>query len=433
MILAISIFCIAYIFIATEWIDKTIVSLLGAAAMVCFGVINYEPALGAVDLNVVFLLVGMMMIVNVFSETGVFEWLSIKISQVTKGRGLLILLSFLVMTAVLSMFLDNVTTVILVAPIMILLAQILEIPIVPALIMSAIFSNIGGVATMIGDPPNILIGSKTSFNFNDFIQNLSPVVLLISVVLLSGIALIFRKKYQTDESARERVKSARPEEAITEPQKLRKALIIFGVVLLGFFFGHQVRLEPGIVAICGAMLMCLICRVEISNALRAVEWNTIFFFIGLFMMIAGLETNGVFQSMGEYMLRLSNNDLLTTAIVILWFSAFASAIIDNIPLVMAMIPLVHGIVPVFAQQLGIENDAAQIRAAIEAPLFWALALGACLGGNGSLIGASANVVIAQIAKRSDYEISFWNFTKYGFPMMLISIIISTIYIWLRYF
>ncbi len=433
MLGAIIIFLIAYLFIATEWVDKTIAALVGAGAVVFLRFVDYEVALHTIDLNVVFLLIGMMMIVSILSETGVFEWLSIKMARLSKGRGALILVLFLVLTAVLSAFLDNVTTVILIAPITILLTQILEIPTVPILVLEAIFSNIGGTATLVGDPPNILIGSKTSFGFNDFITNLGPVVLVIIAVLLIYVFLRFKNQFQTGKTARERIERSRPECAIIEHKTLKKSLIVFSIVMIGFFVGHPLKLEPGMVALVGGLIMAAVCKVDLHHVLRAVEWNTILFFVGLFMLISSLEHNGVFEAMGTYMLEISNNNLMLTTLVVLWFSAFASAIVDNIPLVMAMIPLVHGIIPVFAAQMGIESDPEQVKALIEAPLFWALALGACLGGNGSLVGASANVVVAQIANRNNYPITFWGFTKYGFPFMIVSLVISTIYLWLRYF
>ena len=427
------IFLIAYLFIATEWVDKTIAALLGAGAVIMLHYIPYTDALQKVDLNVIFLLIGMMMIVNILTGTGVFEWISIKLARWARGNGIAIMLMLLLTTAVISAFLDNVTTVILIAPITILLSQILEIPAVPILIMEAVFSNIGGTATLIGDPPNILIGSKTSLNFNDFLVNLSPIILVIIAVSLALIFVLFRVKTKTQESARARILRSHPEAAILQPVVLRRALIVFALVLLGFFLGRPLEIEPGIVALVGALMMVLVCRVELHKIMAVVEWNTILFFVGLFMLIGALEYNGVFEQMGTFMLKISGGNLLLTAMVILWFSAIASAIVDNIPLVMAMIPLVKGIVPVFASQMGLAGSEDLVHVQIEAPLYWALALGACLGGNGSLVGASANVVISQIAKRNNCAFSFWGFTRYGLPFMLLSLVFCTVYIYLRYF
>jgi Na+/H+ antiporter NhaD/arsenite permease-like protein len=433
MIGCIVIFLIAYLFIATEWVEKAVAALLGASAVIMLHYIPYSVALQKIDLNVIFLLIGMMMIVNLLMDTGVFEWISIKLARLARGNGIMIMLSFLFATAFLSAFLDNVTTVILVAPVTILITQILEIPTVPILILEAVFSNLGGTATLIGDPPNILIGSATTFSFNDFLFNLAPIILIIVLIFLGIIFVVFRKKTNTRESARNRILRSHPEAAILQPVVLKRALVVFALVLAGFFLGRMVNIEPGIVALSGAFLMVLVCRVDLHKILANVEWNTIMFFFGLFIMIGALEYSGVFEQMGTLMLKMSGGQLLMTTMTILWFSAIASAIVDNIPLVMAMIPLVKSIVPVFAVQMGLTDMPELIHVQIEAPLYWALALGACLGGNGTLVGASANVVISQIAKRNGYHMSFWRFTKYGLPFMFMSLILCTAYLYLRYF
>ncbi|QHI68136.1 ArsB/NhaD family transporter [Tichowtungia aerotolerans] len=432
MLIPIIIFLVVYFFIATELIDKTIAALIGAGLMIGLHLVHYEDALSAVDLNVIFLLVGMMMVVNTLTDTGVFEWLAIRLARLARGNGLLITVFFMVLTAVLSAFLDNVTTVILMAPITILLCQLLEMPAVPVLIMEAVFSNIGGTATLVGDPPNILIGSQTHLSFNDFLVNLSPPVLVMMVLLLGVMALMFRKQIQTTEQTRKRISQSRPEKAILQPLILKKALVVFGLILAGFFASRALNIEPGIIAIAGAMLMVLVCKKDIHHCLMHVEWNTILFFAGLFMMISALEHNHVFEKMGDGILHLCGGNLTATVLTILWFSAIASALVDNIPLVMAMIPLVKGIIPVFAQQMGID-DPLLIQAQISEPLFWALALGACLGGNGTLVGASANVVISQMANRNNCPITFWSFTKYGFPFMIASLLVAHCYLYVRFF
>ncbi|MCF7818152.1 MAG: ArsB/NhaD family transporter [Kiritimatiellales bacterium] len=432
MLAPIIVFLVVYFFIATEIIDKTIAALIGAGLVIGFHLIGYEEALHAIDLNVLFLLIGMMVVVNTLTDTGVFEWLAIKLARVAKGNGLLIAVFFMVLTAFLSAFLDNVTTVILMAPITILLCQLLEMPATPILIMEAIFSNIGGTATLVGDPPNILIGSQTHLTFNDFLVFLTPPVLVIVVVLLGVMTLMFRKTIKTTAQTRKRIETSRPDKAILQPVVLKKALVVFGLILAGFFAGRALEIEPGIIALAGAMVMVLVCKKDIHHSLLHVEWNTILFFSGLFMMIAALEHAHVFEKMGEIILHLCNGNLMATTLTILWFSAIASAIVDNIPLVMAMIPLVKGIVPIFAAQMGLTDDAL-IHVQIAEPMLWALALGACLGGNGTLVGASANVVISQVANRNNCPITFWSFTKYGFPFMLISLVIAHIYLYFRYF
>jgi Na+/H+ antiporter NhaD/arsenite permease-like protein len=432
MLIPILVFFAVYFFIATELIDKTIAALIGAGLMIGLHLVGYEEALHAIDMNVLFLLIGMMVVVNTLTDTGVFEWLAIKLARAAKGNGLLIAVFFMILTALLSALLDNVTTVILMAPITILLCQLLEIPAPPVLIMEAVFSNIGGTATLVGDPPNILIGSQTHLSFNDFLVNLGPPVVIMMVLLLGVMALLFRKSIRTTASTRKRVENSRPEKAILEPAVLRKALVVFGLILAGFFGGRQLNIEPGIIALVGAMLMVLVCRRDIHHSLMHVEWNTILFFSGLFIMISALEHHHIFERMGEFILHVCGGNLMATTLTILWFSAIASAIVDNIPLVMAMIPLVKGIIPVFAQQMGID-DPALVQMQIAEPLLWALALGACLGGNGTLVGASANVVVAQIANRNNCPVSFMSFTKYGFPFMIVSLLIAHIYVYLRFF
>ncbi|MCF7848298.1 MAG: anion permease, partial [Kiritimatiellales bacterium] len=357
MLAPILVFLVVYFLIATEIIDKTIAALIGAGLVIGLHLVGYEEALHAIDLNVLFLLIGMMVVVNILTDTGVFEWLAIRLARLARGNGLLIAVFFMLLTAVLSAFLDNVTTVILMAPITILLCQLLEITAAPILIMEAVFSNIGGTATLVGDPPNILIGSQTQLSFNDFIVNLAPPVLVMVVVLLGAMVLMFRKQIKTTEQTRKRIEQSRPEKAILQPFVLKKALTVFGLILAGFFAGRVLGIEPGIIALAGAMIMVLVCKKDIHHSLLHVEWNTILFFAGLFMMIAALEHAHVFEKMGEIILHLCKGNLMATALAILWFSAIASAIIDNIPLVMAMIPLVKGIIPVFALQMGIDDAA----------------------------------------------------------------------------
>lgn len=432
MTLLLIIFGLTYLLIATEKVDKTVAAGLGAAVMVMGGFVEYGKALAHIDLNVIFLLIGMMMIVNIMSKTGLFEWLAITIAQKVKGNGIVIFMLFMAVTALFSAFLDNVTTVILMAPVTILITQILEIPTVPFLLFEALFSNIGGTATLVGDPPNILIGSSADLHFNQFLTHLGPVVLIIMAVTLTGVWLWQRKHMRVREEAKSRIMNARPKLAIIDPKRLKICLGVFGLVLLGFFVGHSFHLEPGIIALAGGLLMALLCGSNVHHVLEKVEWGTILFFIGLFMLVGALTENGVFVLLGDWVLDITRGNLLLTAVVILWVGALASSIVDNIPLVIAMIPLIHTIVPIYAQQMGI-TDAVAIRDQVTEPLFWSLALGACLGGNGSLIGASANVVISQIAKKNKYKMTFWSFTRCGFPVMIVSLLISTVYIYLRYF
>lgn len=431
LIASIVVFLIAYFFIATEKIDKTIAAILGAGAVVILHLAPYDELLAKIDINVIFLLVGMMIIVHIMAQTGMFEWLAIMIVRKAKGNGMAIILALLTITAFLSAFLDNVTTVILIAPITILVAQILELPAVPILIMEAIFSNIGGAGTLIGDPPNILIGSSTGLSFNAFLFNLGPVCAIITIVSLGVVALLMWKSSNVAAVAKARVAKAKPEKAILDPVMLKKSLIVFGLVMFGFFTGRLFDIQPGMVAVAGAFIMALVCRFPLVKAIEKVEWDTIIFFVGLFMLIGALEINGLFGCLGNMVLSLTHGNLMMTVMVVLWFSAITSMIVNNIPLIIALIPLINTMIPVFSQQLGLSPEAARVTVA--EPLFWAMALGACLGGNGTLIGASANVVIGQIATRNKYKLGFLEFTKYGAPMTLLSLVICTAYMYFRYF
>ncbi|MDF3127829.1 ArsB/NhaD family transporter [Kiritimatiellaeota bacterium B1221] len=427
------IFLVAYFFIASEKVDKTITAILGAAILIGTHQIGYHAAVERIDLNVVFLLIGMMMCVNILASTGLFEWIAIVTAQVAKGNGPRLLMLMLLVTAFLSAFLDNVTTVILIAPITILITQLLEIPTVPFLILEALFSNIGGTGTLVGDPPNIIIGSQTHLSFNDFLIHLGPIALFILIVV--GVIVRFRlgNKFQVTEEAKTNLMQAEPKLAIINPGRLKKALPCMGLVLVGFFVSHTVHIETGIIALAGGFLMCLICKEDIHHALAKVEWNTILFFIGLFMMVGALEENGLFTLLGTQVIELTNGNLLVTALAILWFSAIASAFLDNIPLVIAFIPILNSIIPGFCEQAGLDPQSAEALTTISEPLFWSLALGACLGGNGTIIGASANVVVTQIARNNKYKLSFGDFFKMGFPTLIFSVTLSSIYIYLRYF
>lgn len=433
MILSLVIFLAVYVLIAFELVDKTAAALGGASAVILLHLVPYEVAVESVDMNVLFLLIGMMIVMSILSETGFLEWLAIAIAQRAKGDAKKIVIQFLLVTAVLSALLDNVTTVILIAPITILITQLLEVRTAPILILLAIFSNIGGTATLIGDPPNIIIGSATTLSFNDFVVNLGPIVVVITLVCLAIARFQLSASLNAPVEAQRRVMMAEPGLAILDHSLLNRCLAVLALIILGFFTSRLTGFEPGIVALAGAVLMMIVCKIDVHAALQKVEWGTILFFIGLFMLISALEHNGLFEKSGEFLVSATKGNLLATALVILWTGAIASAIVDNIPLVIAMLPLIKIMIPTFAMQMGISDDPELIHATIAAPLYWALALGACLGGNGTLIGASANVVIAQVGKRNNCPISFMEFSKAGFPIMILTSAISSVYLYLRYF
>lgn len=430
--LSILIFAVSYCFIATDKINKTIVAILGAVCVLLLKLLTFEEAVRAVDLNVVFLLVGMMTAVYVLSKTGFFEWVAISVAKRAKGDPWRITFLLLSVTALLSAFLDNVTTVVLLVPMTILLMQLLELSPVPVIIMEAIMSNVGGTATLIGDPPNILIGSRGGLSFNEFLMNLTPIVFLVFIVAIFTVYLWFGRKFHVPDNVKARVNEAIPHLAIIDKKNMIRSLWVFALIFAGFFIHSYIGVEPGVIALGGGMLMLLFCNSETEDTLMRVEWAVIFFFIGMFMMIAALEVNGVMAWLGQKIINLSGGNLFLLCIIILWGSALFSAILGSIPFTITMVPLVKHFVEYFSLNSGIV-DPIVIRHTIAYPLWWALALGACLGGNGTLIGAAANLVAAQMSRKNKYPITFMHFLKYGLPFTIQSMIICTIYLWLRYF
>lgn len=431
MIGSIIIFTLAYFFIATEKLDKTIVAVLGAAAMLAFNLVPYAEAVHAIDLNVIFLIVGMMVCVSVLAKSGFFEWLAMLLAKKAGGRPGNIIFYLTVLTACLSALLDNVTTVVLIAPVTILIAQILEVTPVPFLILEVISSNIGGTATLIGDPPNIVIGSQAELSFFDFIHHLTPVVVIIMVVFCIVNRFIFKNKFAISDSIKKRIEQSIPHLAITDKKLMIKALLVLLGIMLCFLFHHVLHVKPGIIALAGAAIMLLITGEEPEESLKDVEWSVIFFFIGLFIMISALEHNGVIEHLAKFILDISAGNLIMACLIILWGSAIFSSVLDNIPFVITMVPLIKEVIPHFisASSLGDPN---LINAYIAQPLWWSLALGACLGGNGTLIGASANIVVSQIGAKNKAPIHFLQYMKYGVPYMTMSLVIASFYLLLRY-
>lgn len=429
---AIAIFVLSYLLIASEKVNKTIVAVIGASLMLMFKLISFEHAVESVDLNVIFLLVGMMTSVSILSKTGFFEWVATALAKRARGNPVLIMLVLLLITALFSAVLDNVTTVVLLVPMTILIAQILEISPIPFVVMEVLSSNVGGTATLIGDPPNIIIGSKANLSFNAFLFNLAPAVAVVMLFLLVTAFLIFRSRMRVPENVKRRVLEAVPHLAIVDKKNMIRALVVIGLMLAAFSLHSLIGLEPGVIALAGSMILMLICKAESDEAFMEVEWSVIFFFIGLFMMIAALEANGVIEKLAKGLLSVGNGNLLLLCIAVLWGSAVFSSILDNIPFVITMVPMLKYCIGPIAATMGV-TDPLIIQKTIAEPLWWSLALGACLGGNGTLIGASANVVTAHICERNKYPIGFMLFSKYGFAFMICSIAICTVYLWLRYF
>ncbi|KGP76270.1 membrane protein [Desulfosporosinus sp. Tol-M] len=414
--LSIIIFVITYIFIITDKIHRTIVVWMGAVLVIVLGVINQEKAIEHIDFNTLLLLIGMMVIVGITRKSGVFEYLAIKSAKMVKGEPVAILVALGFITAVASALLDNVTAVLLVVPITYALTDLLEIAPIPFLFTEIITSNIGGTATLIGDPPNIMIGSATGLGFMDFIMNLALPVGIILVTTIVCLVFIYKKDLTADKDKIERLMALNEIDCIREWLILKKSLVVLGLTILGFLLHQSLHLESATIALFGAGLLMLITREEPEEALLSIEWPTIFFFAGLFILVGGLQVNGVISLIANISLQITGDSVALTGILVLWLSALASAFVDNIPFVATMIPLLQEVGQL--SQMPMES------------IWWSLALGACLGGNGSLIGASANVIVAGIAERNGTPIKFKEFLIVGFPLMLLSIIISTGYLYL---
>lgn len=429
------IFIVAYVIIVSEKVHKTIVAICGAALMLIFKIVDQHEAFHVeefgVDWNVVFLLIGMMTIINLIRPTGFFEYIAIKSAKVGKGEPIRILIIFALVTALLSALLDNVTTVLLIVPVTLFIADALDVDPIPFLIIEALASNIGGTATLIGDPPNIMIASKAKLTFMDFVYHLTPIVLVLMAVFLVVIKVLFGKKLKTTPELKLRVLAMDEKAAINDPVMLKKSFFVLALVLTGFVFHGALHYEPATVALFGAGLLLLLSKTsEPNDILSAIEWPTIFFFIGLFIIIGGVVKVGLIKWMSLKMLAVTQGNLFGTSMLLLWFSAIASAIVDNIPYVATMNPL---IIDMAGQIWPGETGLTLLQHPDLMPLWWSLALGACLGGNGSPIGASANVIVVGMAERAGKKISFFRFVAYGLPIMFLTVFISMIYIWLRYY
>ena len=422
-------FVVTYAVIVSEKVNRAIVSLLGAGLMVMLGVLNQETAIRGIDFNTLGLLTGMMVIVTITKRSGIFQYIAVWSAKKVKAQPWGILLMLSVVTAVFSALLDNVTTVLLIVPVTLLICHELDLSPYPFLFAEIFCSNIGGTATLIGDPPNIMIGSAVNLTFNDFLFNLAPIVPVILLVTLGIIYFVWGRKLQATDEARERIMRFREQDAITDARLLKQSLFVLFLVIGGFVMAQPLRLEPASIAMFGAAFLLLLSNLgrspekqseNVQQIFSKVEWVTIFFFIGLFVAVKGIEQAGVLEILADKALGLTGGDMTLTAMTILWISAIASAIVDNIPFVATMIPLIKSMAPTFG---GAENLM---------PLWWSLALGACLGGNGSLVGASANLIVAGFAERSGHRIRFLPFMAAAFPLMILSVLIASIYIYLRY-
>jgi Na+/H+ antiporter NhaD/arsenite permease-like protein len=422
-------FVIVYGIIMSEKVNRAIIALVGAGLVILSGVATQHEAMGAVDWNTLGLLLGMMLIVNVTRRSGLFQYVAIWATKKVDARPWGILLMMSIVTAVFSAFLDNVTTVLLTVPVTLLITEELRVKPYPYLFAQIFASNIGGTATLIGDPPNIMIGSATGLTFNDFAIALTPAIIVIMVATMVPLYYLWGRHLVAADEDRQRVMKFNEREAITDPRLLKQSLSVIALVIAGFMLQRQIGIEPASIAVFGAAVLLLLDNFgkdpeeqskNVHAALSEAEWITLMFFLGLFVLVFGIQKAGLIDMMANALLTATGGDFNVTALAILWASAVLSAFIDNIPFVATMIPLIKAMAPTFG------GDAALL------PLWWALSLGACLGGNGTLIGASANLVVAGLAERAGTGFRFVEYLKVAFPLMLISIAISHVYLYFRY-
>jgi Na+/H+ antiporter NhaD/arsenite permease-like protein len=424
------ILAITYATIMSEKVNRAIIALLGAGVMILVGVLDQDEAIRGIDFNTIGLLTGMMILVSISRRSGMFQYLAVWSAKAAKAHPAGILFILQITTAVLSAFLDNVTTVLLIVPVTLAICTTLKVRAYPYLFAEIFASNIGGTATLIGDPPNILIGSQAGLSFNDFVWHLTPVIILVMIVQAIIIHLLWGKDLRTTEEAERAVMMMKPYDSILDWKLLWQSLAVLAAVMVAFVFARPLHLEPATIALFGAAVLMLLdnwthdsekAAHSIHTTFGDVEWITIFFFIGLFVVVHGVDVGGLLSLLAKELVIATGGQLSTTGYAILWASAFLSAIVDNIPFVATMIPLIKAMAP----SLG---GAEHIQ-----PLWWCLSLGACLGGNGTLIGASANLTVAGIGDRNGVPFRFVTYTLYAAPMMIVSVAICHVYVWLRYF
>jgi Na+/H+ antiporter NhaD/arsenite permease-like protein len=416
-VLGLVVFVATYALIVTERVHKTIAALGGGVAMVLLGVVSQEQAFEHVDFNVIFLLAGMMILAGIVRKTGVFGWMAVRAARFAGGDAYRILVVMSLITAVASALLDNVTTVVLVGPITLFLAARLGLNPTPFIIAEILASNIGGTATLIGDPPNILIASAAGIDFGTFLVNMAPLAIIILALFLLAARWLFRDQFAVEPHLRDALLALDERQMITDPRLLRRSLVVMGLTLAGFLLQGPLGYQPATVALTGAVVLMVVAKEHPAEVLREVEWPTLFFFIGLFMLIAGVIEIGLLTTIATALTDLTGGALAAGSLVILWISALLSGIVDNIPYTATMIPVVR--------------EMSQPHGGSQA-LWWSLAAGADLGGNATIIGASANVILAAMSEREGHPIRFWTFLRYAGPVTLGSILVSMAYIWLRY-
>jgi Na+/H+ antiporter NhaD/arsenite permease-like protein len=424
------ILAVTYACIMSEKVNRAIIALVGASVMIVVGVLDQNEAIKGIDWNTIGLLTGMMILVSISRRSGMFQYLAIWSAKAAKAHPAGILFILQITTAVLSAFLDNVTTVLLIVPVTLAICTTLKVPAYPYLFAEIFASNIGGTATLIGDPPNILIGSQVGLTFNDFVFHLTPVIIIVMFVQAAIIHFLWGKDLKASATAEARVMKMDPAKSILDWLLLKQSLTVLTVVMVAFVLARPLHLEPATIAMLGAAILMLLdnwvhhsekAAHNIHQTFGDVEWITIFFFIGLFVVVHGVDVGGLLTLLANKLVAATGGNMAHAGYAILWASAVLSAIVDNIPFVATMIPLIKNMAPAFGGADHIQ------------PLWWCLSLGACLGGNGTLIGASANLTVAGIGERNKVPFSFITYTLYAFPMMLVSVAICHVYIWWRYF
>ncbi len=430
MLVSTVILLITYGAIIWDKLNRAIVALLGASVMIVIGALDQKEAMAGVDWNTIGLLTGMMILVSISRRSGMFQYVAIWSAQRARANPAGILLLLQVTTAIVSALLDNVTTVLLIVPVTLVITKELEVPPYPFLFGEVLASNIGGTATLIGDPPNILIGSLAGLDFNAFVVHLTPVIIVVMAAQALMTHLVWGKSMKSTPEHRARIMEMSANDAILDWVLLKQSVAVLAVVILAFIFSRQLRAEPATIAMAGAAILMFLDNWQHHNERQSenvhrtfgdVEWITIFFFVGLFIVVHGVEVGGLLQLLANKLVAATGGDMATAGYSILWASAFLSAIIDNIPFVATMIPLIKSMAPAYGGAERIE------------PLWWCLSLGACLGGNGTLIGASANLTVAGLAERNAVPFRFLTYTFYAFPMMVVSVAICHVYVWWRYF
>lgn len=416
-IVAVAVFLIVILLIITERVHRTAAAMAGAMVLILTGVMSADKALSYIDFNTIGVLVGMMIFVAIVRRSGMFEYIAVRAAKAVHGDPWKIMVAFTLITAVLSAILDNVTTVLLVGPMSIAIARMLKIDPVPFLMGQILASNVGGTATLIGDPPNIMIGSAAHLSFMDFLENTGFAVLFILVVLILLMKIVYEKKIELGTVDTGAIEKLDPSKSITNRALMKKGIIVLICVIVGFMFHDKLGIESSVIALTAAAVMLIIGREDVNEAIQDVEWTTILFFMSLFVVVGGLTETGIIKELASKIIDATNGHPMVTMLVLLWASALLSSILDNIPFVATLIPLI----------LAMQADGIDVTS-----FWWAISLGACLGGNGTMIGASANVLLSDISTKHGYPITFKSYLKVGMPFMLLSIVISTVFLVVKF-